>query len=124
MTEPRIQSFREFWPFYVGEHRVPLNRLLHYVGTGGGYALLIAAVVVDWRLVFAAAILGYGNAWFGHFIIEKNKPASFRYPIWSFFADAKMLSYGLTGRMGKEIERLYGSRAPAPDAPLLVRVEA
>jgi len=116
MTD-RIQSFDEFWPFYLGEHRVPLNRALHYIGTSAGYGLLVAAIVVDWRLIFAAPVIGYGNAWVGHFFVEKNKPASFKYPLWSFVGDAKMLGYFVTGRMGRELERLFGAPTKATEAP-------
>ena len=125
MSEQRIQSWDEFWPFYVGEHRVPLNRFLHIVGTSAGYGLVIAAAVLgDWRLLVAAPIVGYGNAWIGHFFVEKNKPASFSYPAWSFLGDMKMVAYAFTGRLGAEVERLYGSRSPERDAPLLVSLEA
>lgn len=124
MTDRRIQTFEEFWPFYVGEHRVPFNRFLHYVGTALGYALIVAAITVDWRFFIAAPILGYGHAWVGHFVVEKNKPASFKYPLYSLVGDAKMLAYALTGRMGREVERMYGSKAPAPDAPLLLQSRA
>ncbi|HIF40782.1 MAG TPA: DUF962 domain-containing protein [Planctomycetes bacterium] len=120
--EPTINSFEQFWPFYVGEHRVPLNRLLHYIGTSGGIAILVLTVFEfsSWWSMLAAPLVGYGFAFAGHFMIEGNKPASFRYPLWSFLADFKMLCYGLTGRMGREVARLYGSRHPAPDAPRIV----
>ncbi len=117
----RITSFEEFWPFYVGEHRSPLNRLLHYLGTGSAIIIVTYTSITlsNILLLLLAPLVGYGNAWIGHFYIEKNKPASFKYPLWSFFADLKMLGYALTGRMGKEMVRLYGSTHPASDAPRL-----
>ena len=120
--EKRIESFEEFWPFYAGEHRSPFNRLLHYIGTSSAVILLAFTVIQfsSWWPLFVVPVVGYGFAWIGHFVVERNKPASFKYPLWSFFGDFKMLSYGLTGRMGQEMTRLYGSRHPAPDAPCLL----
>ena len=116
--DKRIESFQEFWVFYAGEHRSPTNRFLHYLGTTSGLALIITAMAMQiWWLLALAPIFGYGHAWVGHFWIEKNKPASFAYPGWSFLGDLKMLSFALQGKMGTEMERLYGSRHPAPDAP-------
>jgi len=119
--DDRLQSFEAFWPFYVGEHRSPTNRALHYIGTTGALTLLVlASLQASFGLFCCAMPLGYGFAWIGHFRVEHNRPATFTYPLWSLFGDLKMLSYGLTGRMGGEVERLYGSRHPAPDAPLLL----
>jgi hypothetical protein len=120
--ETRIQTYDEFWAFYVGEHRNPTNRLLHYLGTSSALALIISAVATQiWWLLALAPVIGYGNAWIGHFGIEKNKPASFSYPGWSFISDIKMLNLALIGRMGSEVERLYGSRHPKPEDPCLVQ---
>jgi len=125
MSDDRLQSFSEFWPFYVGEHRLPSNRLIHYIGTLAGLGLWIAALVrLDPWLALAAPFAGYGPAWFGHFVVERNRPATFTYPLWSFLGDLKMLSYALTGRMGAEVTRLYGSRRPTRDAPLLSEARA
>ena len=119
--EHRIQTFSEFWAFYVGEHRHPTNRFLHYIGTSVGLSCLVLAPILQiWWLLAVAPVIGYGHAWFGHFAIEGNKPASFAYPGWSFMGDITMLSYALTGRMNREVERLYGSTHPADDAPCLV----
>jgi hypothetical protein len=68
-----------------------------------------------------ALILGYGPAWVAHFFIENNQPATFKYPHWSLQADYKMLWLAMRGKMGDEMVRLYGSAAPAPDAPLRVQ---
>jgi hypothetical protein len=119
--ENRITDYDEFWAFYVGEHRSPFNRFLHYVGSSLGLGLIISALATQvWWLLALAPLFGYGNAWIGHFVVEKNKPASFKYPGWSFVSDFKMLGYALTGQMRHEVERLYGSQHPAPDAPCLV----
>jgi hypothetical protein len=115
----RITSFGEFWPFYVGEHRNPVCRTLHYFGTSLGLLTLLTALFQSSLWLFPLALVfGYGPAWVGHFFIEHNRPASFRYPLWSLLADFKMLSLAVRGRMSAEVTRLYGSPAPAPDAPL------
>lgn len=120
MASARIQSLAEFWPHYVGEHRSPVCRGLHYFGTSlAVLTAIFAAVTANGWLVPVALVLGYGPAWVGHFFIEHNRPASFRYPLWSFVSDFKMLGLAARGRMGDEVVRLYGSRAPASDAPLL-----
>lgn len=121
--EDRIQSFAEFWPYYLGEHRDPTCRGLHYFGSTMAVSSAVSAVVLGnpW-LVLLGFVLGYGPAWVGHFFIEHNRPATFKYPLWSLASDFKMLAYFVTGRMGAEMERLYGSRAPAKDAPLRTTV--
>ena len=103
----RIKTYGEFWPFYLSQHANPTNRVLHFVGTTGTILCLLAAgVTLNPLYVLLAAISGYGFAWFGHFIIEKNRPATFKHPLWSFRGDARMLRYFLTGRMGAEYSRL------------------
>jgi hypothetical protein len=119
--DPKIRSFEEFWPYYVGEHRLPVCRGLHYFGTTVALLAMFAAVVTAKPyLVPLALVLGYGPAWVGHFFEERNRPATFKYPIWSLMADFKMLAFALQGRMASEVTRLYGSAAPPSDAPLLV----
>lgn len=89
--EKRLNSFEEFWPYYVREHSHPTNRLLHFVGSTSGLVCLASAVVTgNWWFVLLSLIVGYGFAWFGHFFIERNIPATFKYPFWSFRADWKM----------------------------------
>lgn len=115
----RIPTFAEFWPYYLGEHRDPTCRALHYLGTSMAVATaVIAAVQGNPWWVLLGLVVGYGPAWVGHFFVEHNRPATFKYPFWSLASDFKMLFYFLTGRIGAELERLYGSRAPAKDAPL------
>ena len=105
MTNQRIQSFAEFWPFYVREHSLPACRALHFIGSTLALAVLVAAVFYSPWLLLAVPVVGYGFAWVGHFFIEKNKPASFKYPLWSFVADWKMWALILTGRMGTEVDK-------------------
>jgi hypothetical protein len=104
MTDPR--SFAEFWPDYVPAHSQPMTRFLHACGTLLGWALLAAAIVLrrPW-LVLAALGAPYALAWFSHFFIEHNRPASFGHPLWSWLADQKMVVLVLLGKMGAEVRK-------------------
>ena len=105
MARP-IDSYAEFWRFYLTEHRHPLNRLLHLLGTGLGLVLLAAAIgLADWRLAVLAVTTGYGCAWIGHFFAERNRPATFRYPLWSLASDFRMFGLAVSGRLKAELER-------------------
>jgi hypothetical protein len=116
-----FSSFDAFWPYYVGEHRDPLCRGLHYVGTTLAVGCVAAGVVTGNPLFFVAApVLGYGPAWVGHFVVEKNRPATFKHPLWSLRADFKMLGLALRGKMADEVTRLYGSAHPPKGAPPVV----
>jgi hypothetical protein len=96
----RIQTYAEFWPFYLKEHSHPLNRKLHFVGTTIVIGLAIAAIVTG-RGVLAAwmPVAGYGFAWVGHFFVEHNRPATFKYPFWSLFSDFRMYGWMLRGKL-------------------------
>lgn len=102
----RLKSFGEFWPFYIREHARPANRTLHFIGSTLGLTCLIVTFVTGnlW-LILLGLIIGYGFAWAGHFFIERNKPATFRYPLWSFRADWKMWSLILIRQMEPEVRR-------------------
>ena len=107
MSEGRFNSFAEFWPHYVAEHSKPTTRLLHLIGTTvaiGCVVLLIASG--RWWLFPLGLIPGYGLAWIGHFFVEKNRPATFQYPLWSFIGDYRMIAMMLTGRMGAEVDQV------------------
>jgi len=115
MSQSRYNSFTEFWPYYLAEHSKPGTRLLHLVGTT--IALGCAAyfiVVGKWWLFPLALIPGYGAAWIGHFFLEKNKPVTFQYPLWSFMGDYKMIFMMLTGRMDRELKRTAGRAGVNP----------
>ena len=99
----RFQTYEEFWPFYVSQHRNSTCRALHFVGTTlVGVALGLTVLVSPWWIL-AAPLAGYGFAWIGHFSFEKNKPATFTYPLWSLRGDFRMYRLMLRGRMGPEI---------------------
>ena len=100
MADRQFKSFREFWPFYLGEHSKPVTRLLHCIGTLAAIGVAVALVVVGkWWLFPLALLPGYAFAWIGHFFVEKNRPATFTYPLWSFMGDWKMMALILTGRL-------------------------
>ena len=101
MSDDRYQSFSEFWPFYVAEHSQPATRVLHLIGTTLGVALVVYFIATGrWWLILLALVPGYGFAWLAHFLVEKNRPATFKYPLWSLMGDYKMIGLMLTGRMG------------------------
>lgn len=103
---PRIDNFEDFWLFYLREHADPRTRTLHYIGTGLA-AFGIAACIVLGKLWFllAVPVAGYGPAWFAHFFIEKNRPATFKYPLWSLASDFRMAFARLTGQIDEELAR-------------------
>lgn len=96
----RFSSFREFYPFYLAEHANATSRRLHFIGSCGVLALLVGAIVTgNYWFALGALICGYGFAWVGHFFFEKNRPATFRYPLYSFAGDWVMFKDILTGRI-------------------------
>ncbi len=96
----RYQSFREFYPFYLSEHRNRSCRRLHFVGSSLGLACVVAAIVTrnGWFIPLAF-VVGYAMAWAGHVLFEKNRPATFQYPLYSFAGDWAMFYDILTGRI-------------------------
>lgn len=104
-NEP-IKTYREFWLYYLAEHAAPGTRLLHFLGTGSALLLLIAfAVTANWWYLLAAVISGYFFAWTGHLAVERNRPATFRYPLWSLASDWRMFFLWLAGRLEGELKR-------------------
>lgn len=102
----RRETFQDFWPRYLADHSHPANRALHYVGSLAAFAaLLLAAIIGDWRIALAAPLLGYGPAWVGHFFIERNRPATFRHPLWSLRGDLRMVMLWCRGDIGAELAR-------------------
>lgn len=114
MTQPNdISNYRQFWPYYLREHAKPLTRAIHFFGTALAVVTLGAAAIIGsaW-LLLAAPIFGYGPAWCAHFFVERNRPATFRFPLWSLISDFRMAGLWLFGRLSKELE-LAGVRSPA-----------
>ena len=105
MAEPqKFQKYNEFFQFYLTQHRNPRNRVLHAMGTTLGVLVVLGSLLSGhpwYALLFFP--IGYGFAWTGHFLLEKNKPATFGYPFWSFISDFRMVGLMLTGRLGSRM---------------------
>jgi hypothetical protein len=99
-TTARFTSFAEFYPYYLQEHSNDVCRRLHYVGSLLVLSILgYALFTQQWLWLLALPFAGYGFAWVGHFVFEKNKPATFKYPLYSFMGDWVMLKDAFTGRI-------------------------
>jgi hypothetical protein len=99
-TDKRFSSFAEFYPYYLQEHSNATCRRLHYVGSLLVLAVIAYAVITQqWLWLLAIPLLGYGFAWVGHFVFEKNRPATFDYPFYSLLGDWVMLKDAFTGRI-------------------------
>lgn len=94
----RYKSFAAFYPFYMSEHANPISRRLHVVGTSLVIVSLVLGLTLDWRFFVAAPLIGYGFAWIGHFAFEKNRPATFKYPVYSLMGDFRLWFETVTGR--------------------------
>jgi hypothetical protein len=96
-----------FWEeVYVPAHRLKITRQLHFVGTTLSFLCVGGFFVTKSKALLACApLLGYSFSWFSHFVFEKNKPAAFKAPLWSFLADVKMYKLTLLGKMDAEVER-------------------
>lgn len=100
MSSKGIQRYADFYLYYLNEHSHPVCRGLHLVGTSLALIWLAYCLVTGfWLGLLFVLPIGYGFAWVGHFFFEKNKPATFRYPLWSFASDFVMLWHALTGRL-------------------------
>ena len=96
----RFASFRDFYPFYLGEHSDRTCRRLHFIGTGLVILTLVYAIVTaTWSLLWLLPVVGYGFAWIGHFFFEKNRPATFKHPVYSLIGDFVMFRDILVGRI-------------------------
>jgi hypothetical protein len=105
LMNKRFQNFQEFWPYYVQQHSRSGTRLLHFAGTTFLFVFLFHAFLTHSILsLIAGVVSAYGCAWIGHFLIEKNRPATFRCPLLSLMGDFKMYAFMLTGRMQREAE--------------------
>ncbi len=110
--EKRYGTFEEFWPFYVREHQHKATRILHFVGTTAAVATFATGLLLRKKwMMLVAPVLGYGPAWISHFFIEKNRPATFKYPLWSLRADFVMWKKIVTGQMDAEVERVLREHA-------------
>jgi len=107
MSEPqKFQNYREFFPYYVKAHSDLSNRVMHMIGTLLGMVVLVVALVTGhpWYAVLWP-VIAYAFAWTGHFLLEKNTPATFGHPLWSLRGDYHMLALMITGRLGPYLEQ-------------------
>jgi len=96
----RYANFREFYPYYLSEHANAMCRRMHFVGTSLVLIVFAATVVTrDARWLWLAPLCGYGFAWLGHFVFEKNRPATFSHPLYSLAGDWVMYADILRGRV-------------------------
>jgi hypothetical protein len=95
-----LKTFAEFYPYYLGEHQNRTCRRLHFLGSVLALAFAVKTVYtgnVYW--IIAALLSGYAFAWIGHFFFERNKPATFKHPFFSFLGDWVMFKDILTGKI-------------------------
>ena len=98
--EKKYKTFHEFYPYYLAEHTDPTCRTLHFVGSWVVLGILAAAIISgQWIWLLAVPVAGYGFAWVGHFFFEKNRPATFTYPLFSFMGDWVMFFQLLVGKI-------------------------
>ena len=103
--EKKYKTFWDFYPYYLTEHSDPVCRATHYIGTTGLFIVAAAAVYFgNAKLLFLLPVVGYGFAWLGHFAFEKNKPATFQYPLYSLGSDFVMYFHFLTGQITQKVE--------------------
>lgn len=99
LEQQEFHSFAEFYPFYLSQHSDVTCRRLHVVGSSLVLTLIgLATITQTWALLACLPLVGYGFAWVGHFFFEKNKPATFRYPLYSLMGDWVMFWDTLRGK--------------------------
>ena len=103
MTE-KLTTYTAFWPYYLQEHSKAATRGWHYVGTALVLVCAGLGAVASFWWFAAMPFAGYGFAWASHFLIEKNKPATFTYPAWSLISDFRMFGLWLMGRLRPHLE--------------------
>jgi hypothetical protein len=112
MADRKFESFEGFWPYYVSEHKEKGTRILHFVGTTAAMGCIAGAVVSGKRwLLLAAPVVGYSASWIGHFVVEKNKPATFKHPLWSLRGDMVMWWKTMRGELQAEVDRVVRDEA-------------
>jgi|SRR5581483_11559530 len=107
----KIARYRDFWPFYLREHSKRATRNLHFAGTLTAIGCVVLAVAMRRpALAPTAVVAGYGPAWIAHFFVEKNRPATFTYPLWSLFSDFRMAALWLVGGLENELQKAGAGR--------------
>ena len=88
MSNTKFTSFKDFYPYYLSEHKLKTNKILHIIGSLTGLSFLFYIVYIEkYKFIPVSFLFGYTFAWIGHFFFEKNKPATFKYPLYSFIGD-------------------------------------
>jgi len=101
----KMSIYAEFWPYYLGEHSNPLCRKLHFIGTTLALIAFTAFVITGEAIYLLLALFcGYALAWTGHFFVEKNRPATFKYPLWSLISDFRMYFLWISGNLDKDLK--------------------
>ena len=100
-----IKTFAEFWPHYVRAHSRPRTRVLHAIGSILALGMIVLGITVNPWYFLGAPLIGYAFAWYSHFLVEHNKPATFGHPFYSLAADSVMLWKTVTGRMNAEVAK-------------------
>lgn len=105
MSKKRFTSLKEFYPFYLSEHQNFTSRILHFIGTTLLLLSLFTGMLFhDWRFIAMIPFIGYGFAWVGHFFFEKNKPATFQYPLYSLVSDFLLFWDLLNGKQSFKVK--------------------
>lgn len=104
----KYQTLKEFYPYYLTEHSKQITRVLHYLGTSLFLLVMLYGLMTQqWKILILGPLFGYGFAWFGHFFFEKNKPATFIYPLYSLVSDFIMLFHFLTGQLNERMREAF-----------------
>jgi hypothetical protein len=104
-------SNKDFWGRYLAAHRDPRTRALHYCGTLTAFGLIALALGArEWRWLIAVPFAGYGPAWLGHLVFERNRPETFSHPLLSLMSDFRMLGLFLIGRLGDALRQQQTGR--------------
>ena len=120
----RFRTFEQFWPHYLREHSHPRTRALHFAGTTFGGLMVLAWIATGSEGYLVASLVGsYGLAWFSHFFVESNQPATFLNPAWSLRADLRMYWKWVTGTLGDELQRagIREQQALTPDGKMAAK---
>jgi hypothetical protein len=112
----RIDRFTDFWPDYVRAHSRYRTRLLHAIGSVAAIFMVGLALSANVWFLLAAPFVGYALAWYSHFFVERNRPATFRHPFYSLVADYRMLFLMMAGRMDDEVTKHAPPVGAARDA--------
>lgn len=110
----QIRTFADFWPYYVRAHSKARTRTLHAAGSVLAVVMLGVALAVSMWWLIAIPLVGYSFAWYAHFFVEGNRPATFGHPLYSLVADYRMLFLMMAGRMDEQVALHAGGTETVP----------